>query len=148
VKPEADQDESIQRAANRDRFYVQGDKHHLFQDWGKDDETSALPSLKDAFVFAAAVGWANGRRQPLAARQHVGFWRSFGPQEDVPLLEAIAIAETGDPLVLANRGALLTIVEEYANGGIDVVNAYKRDDRDATVLALSSLIAEIRAQQD
>ena len=92
---------------DRDRYYVQGDKHHVFQAWGKDDETSAFPTLKDAFVFAAAVGWAHRRRVAFRGhRQHVGFWRSFSPQEDVPLLQAIAIAETGDPAAAADTGRI------------------------------------------
>ena len=68
---------AVRSAADQDRFYVQLDKHPIFQAWGKDDETSALPTLKDAFIFAACVGWARERRVPLAKRQHVGFWRSF-----------------------------------------------------------------------
>ena len=42
----------------------------------------------------------------------------FTPQEDVPVLQALAIAETGDVEVLRDRDNLLTIVEEYADGGI------------------------------
>ncbi len=106
----------IRSAADQDRFYVQLDKHPIFQAWGKDDETSALPTLKDAFVFAACVGWARERRIPLAKRQHVGFWRSFDTR-DATLLHAIAIAETGDPAVLGDQGEVIRIAEEYANGG-------------------------------
>ena len=40
-------------------FYVQLNKHPVYQRWGKDDTTAPLPTLKDAFVFAACVGWAN-----------------------------------------------------------------------------------------
>lgn len=130
--------------ADQDRFYVQGDKHHMFQAWGKDDETAALPTLKDAFVFAAAVGYANGRRVPFAGRrQHVGFWRAFTSQEDVPLFQALAIAETGDPAVVADTGRILSIVEQYANGGIDIMDTYRRGSRDATVVALAALVSEV-----
>ena len=128
---------------DRDRFYVQGDKHHIFQAWGKDDETAALPTLKDAFVFAAAVGFANGRRVPFAGRrQHVGFWRAFTAQEDVPLFQALAIAETGDPSIVADTSRILAIVEQYANGGIDIMDTYRRGDRDSTVVALAALVSE------
>jgi dnd system-associated protein 4 len=128
-----------------DRFYVQLDKHHLFQAWGKDDERSAFPTLKDVFVFAAAVGWAQRRRIPLKGRQHVGFWRAFTPQEDVPLLQAIAIAETGDPAGAADHAMVLEIAEQYANGGIDVINDYERSDLSATVVALASLVSDAAA---
>jgi dnd system-associated protein 4 len=137
--------EETHRVEQGGRIYVQRDKHQLFQALGKDDETSPFPTLKDAFLFAAAVGWANGRRvAPRGPRQHVGFWHTFTAQQDVPLIQAICIAETGDPAVVANRGEMLKIVEEYANGGIDMVVDYERHDRDATVLALASLINESR----
>jgi dnd system-associated protein 4 len=129
---------------NRDRFYVQADKHALFQAWGKDDATSAFPSLTDGFIFAAAVGWANRRRVPLrGGRQHVGFWRQFSPQEHIPLIQALAIAETADAAVLSDYDRMLTILEEYANGGIDIVNGYDRYDQEATVVALASLVIDI-----
>jgi dnd system-associated protein 4 len=124
-----------------DRFYVQLDKHPTFQAWGKDDanSTSALPTLKDAFVFAACLGWARERRAPLAKRQHVGFWRSFDSR-DATLLQAIAIAETGDPAVVANQGEVIRIAEEYANGGIDLLIPYDRSDQERTLVALAGLI--------
>jgi dnd system-associated protein 4 len=128
------------RPANDDRFYVAAAKHGLFQEWGKDDVSSPLMSLKDAFVFSASVGWSIGRRVPLGKRQHVGFWRSFDQRFDVPILQAIAIAETSDPGCVANQGLVLTIAEEYANGGIDEVISHGRGDRERTLAALASFI--------
>ena len=127
-------------AADQDRFYVQLDKHPLFQKWGKDDDTSPLPTLKDAFIFAASVGWARERRVPLAKRQHVGFWRSFDSR-DVAMLQAIAIAESGDPAIVGDQGEVIKIAEEYANGGIDFLLTYDRADRDRTLAALAGLIS-------
>ena len=128
--------------ADQDRFYVQLDKHPLFQRWGKDDETSPLPTLKDAFIFAACVGWGRERRVPLVKRQHVGFWRTFDSR-DSTLLYAIAIAETGDPGVVGDQGEVIRIAEEYANGGIDFLLTYERDHRDRTLVALAGLISEM-----
>jgi dnd system-associated protein 4 len=130
----------VRSAADQDRFYVQLDKHSLFQKWGKDDDTSPLPTLKDAFIFAASVGWARERRLPLVKRQHVGFWRSFDSR-DVAMLHAIAIAETGDPAVVGDQGEVIKIAEEYANGGIDFLLTYDRADRDRTLAALAGLIS-------
>ena len=114
-------------AANRLPLLCPARKHPLFQAWGKDDATSPLPTLKDAFVFAACVGWGRERRVPLAKRQHVGFWRTFDSR-DSALLYAIAIAETGDPAVLGDQGEVIWIAEEYANGGIDFLLSYDRAD--------------------
>ena len=129
--------------ADRDRYYVQKDKHHVFQKWGKDEVTSAFPSLKDAFVFAVSVGWANRRRVKFeGGRQHVGFWKAFDSQNDIPLIQAIGIAETGDPSIVADTGRLLGIAEEYANGGIDILETYQRADRDGTIHSIAALIVE------
>lgn len=135
-------DQMGRSTSDQDRFYVQLDKHPHFQSWGKDDQTSALPTLKDAFIFAACVGWARDRRTPLAKRQHVGFWRSFDSR-DATLLQAIAIAETGDPAVIADQGKVISIAEEYANGGIDLLLSYDRADRDRTLVALAGLISAV-----
>lgn len=129
----------MRATSDTDRFYVQLDKHGLFQAWGKDDATAPLPTLKDAFVFAASVGWSQQRRQPLIKRQHVGFWRSFDSR-DVALLQAIAIAEVGDPSIVARQGEVIAIAEEYANGGIDLLLGYDRSDRERTLVALAALV--------
>jgi dnd system-associated protein 4 len=137
-----------ERSREEDRFYVAHAKHGTFQEWGK-DESSPLMSLKDAFIFAAAVGWAIGRRVPLGKRQHVGFWRSFDQRSDVPVLQAIAIAETGDPACIADQGLVITIAEEYANGGIDEIVSYDRGDRERTLVALASMLTgEPQRQQE
>lgn len=133
---------SARSVADQDRFYVQLDKHPLFQHWGKDDDTSPLPTLKDAFVFAACVGWTRDRRVPLAKRQHVGFWRSFDSR-DTAMLQAMAIAETGDPAIVGDQGEVIKIAEEYANGGIDFLLTYDRADRDRTLVALAGLISGV-----
>lgn len=140
-------DSTGRSTSDQDRFYVQLDKHPHFQAWGKDDQTSALPTLKDAFIFAACVGWARDRRTVLAKRQHVGFWRSFDTR-DATLLQAIAIAETGDPAVIADQGKVISIAEEYANGGIDLLHSYDRADRDRTLVALAGLISAVERSPD
>ena len=134
-------------AVDRDRFYVQLDKRPYFQAWGKDDQTSPLPTLKDVFVFAACLGWSRERRIRLVGRQHVGFWRSFDSR-DVALLQAIAIAETGDPTVLGDQSLVIQIAEEYANGGIDQLLAYDRSDKERTLVALASAISSGRPSAD
>jgi hypothetical protein len=58
---------------------------------------------------------------PLARRQQIFAWTIFSPQDDIPLLRALAIAATGDVKVLLDQGELLTIAEEYANAGISLI---------------------------
>lgn len=73
-------------------------------------------------MLAACVGYARGRRVPLSGQKVMIFhWPVFSSQEDVPVLQAVAIAETGNTAILVDQDQLLTIVEEYANGGIEEI---------------------------
>jgi dnd system-associated protein 4 len=129
--------------SQRDRFYVQKDKHPTFQRLSRKDE-GPFDHLKDAFVFAAAMGFRFERRVPIeGGSQHVGFWHYLSEAREVPLIQAIAIASTGDLAVLEDRGDVIAIAEEYANGGIDLVTDLERLDRDATLVSLATEVLEL-----
>lgn len=129
--------------SDRDRFYVQQDKHRVFQRLS-DRETGPFAYLKDVFVFSAALGFRYERRIPFEGkRQHVGFWDVFSESRDVPTLQAIAIATTGDLSILGDRAEVLAIAEEFANGGIDLVVDLERHDRDATLVSLATEILHV-----
>src|SRR3712207_4880825 len=119
-------------APDRDRFYVRKDKWADFQALGRGGD-SPFTTMKDVFIVAAALGYRSGRGQPLGtSRQNIGLWQFFSAQEDVPLLQAIAVASTGDVAVLADQGEILKIAEEYANVGIDLLMQDVRSEVGAT----------------
>ena len=121
-----------------DRFYVQRDKHALFQRLSDKDE-GPFEHLYHVFVFAAAYGFRYRRRVAIDGdRQHVSFWHYLSEARDVPLLQAIAVAETGSLEVLADNRTVIKIAEEYANGGIDLVDDLRRIDRDATLVSMAT----------
>jgi dnd system-associated protein 4 len=133
---------------NRDRFYVQKDKHPVFQRLSQGDD-APFKTMKDVWVLAASMGFRAQVRQPMrGGTQHVGFWHYLSLQEDVPLLHAIAIAETGDVQVLGNRDEVIRIAEEYANGGIDLLLESERPDPDASVRALAASFIEAAPEED
>ena len=125
---------------DRDRFYVQSDKHHLFQQLTQGDD-APFPQITNVFVVAAALGYRAGTKIPLKGTQHVGFWRSFSLQEEVPLLQAISVADTGDVSVLAEQGEVISIAEQYANVGIDLLVDMVRADRDRTLRSVAAAAA-------
>ena len=132
--------ETRTEATDRDRFYVQKDKHHLFQQLSQGDD-APFKTMKDVWVLAAAMGVHIGRRAPLkGGTQHVGFWHYLTTQEDIPVLQAIAVAEEGDVTVLGDRSKVIKIAEQYANGGIDLLVDATRADRDSTLISLASLV--------
>jgi dnd system-associated protein 4 len=121
-----------------DRFYVQKSKHRLFQELSAKD-TGPLEHMKDVFLLAAAVGYRKQLRRPIEdERQHVGFWHYFSEARDIPLLQCIAVAETQDVAVMGDRNTIVTIAEEYANGGIDLLAEMLQVDRDATLVAMAT----------
>jgi dnd system-associated protein 4 len=143
--------ESTSHVSERDRFYVQKDKHPVFQRLSQGDD-APFKTMKDAWVLAAALGAHLGRRAPLhGGTQHVGFWHYLSAQEDIPLLQSIAVAEGGDVAVLGDRSRVIKVAEEYANGGIDFLVDELRADRDGTLVSLASLVvkeAEVEKERD
>lgn len=109
-----------QNSTQRDRVYINESYHEIYKDLTTEKEGSLQPfkTMKDLFLFATLVGYQRGERIVLEKEIGIFTWAQFSAQEDVPILRALAIAETGDVDVLANQNELLTIAEEYANGGI------------------------------
>ena len=108
------------RVTRRDSIHIDPKHHELYSQLTNGDE-APFKTMKDLFMLAASVGYAQGRRVPLSGQREIFRWPTFTSQEDVPVLRAIAIAETGDTVVLVDQNELLTIVEEYANSGIDEI---------------------------
>ena len=105
---------------HRDRIHIDESHHGLYKELTTEKGGLLEPfkTMKDLFLFATLVGYRCGERIPLGKGVGIFAWAQFSAQEDVPTLRALAIAETGDVTVLANQDELLTIAEEYANGGI------------------------------
>ena len=108
------------RVTRRESVHIDPKHHELYSQLTTGDEVP-FRTMKDLFMLAASVGYARGRRAPLTGLREIFRWPTFTSQEDLPVLGAIAIAETEDTVVLVDQNQLLTIVEEYANSGIDEV---------------------------
>lgn len=127
----------------RDRFYVQRDRHQVFQRLCDKDD-GPFEHLKDVFVFAATLGYHYERRKPIEGeRQHVGFWHYLVESRDVPLLQSLAVAETEGLEVLGDQGEIILIAEEYANGGIDLLDQMRSIDRDASLVNIATEVLQL-----
>lgn len=111
-----------QESTRRDRIYIDESHHEIYEDLTrkreKEDSPPPFKTMKDLFLLAALIGYGREKRLLLEKRQGIFTWAQLSAQEDVPVLRALAIAETGDVDVLTNQDELLTIAEEYANSGI------------------------------
>ncbi|GAB4267418.1 MAG: hypothetical protein Kow0080_09530 [Candidatus Promineifilaceae bacterium] len=104
-------------------------------------EEAPFETFKDIFMLAACLGFRNGRRsRPTKPDSEIR--ASVFTEDDMAILKAIAIAETGDIEVLAREGEVLAIAEEYANIGIYDVKAYLIDAGGRPLWNLVNLLNE------
>ena len=108
------------KVKRRDSVHIDPKHHDLYANLATGDD-APFKTMKDLFMLSASVGYSRGRRAPLSGQREIFRWPVFSSQEDIPVLRALAIAETGDTAVLVDQNELLTIVEEYANSGIDEI---------------------------
>jgi dnd system-associated protein 4 len=108
-------------ASSRDTIAIDEAVHEIYKQLteGSDPVNVPFRTMKDVFMWAACLGYKISERRPLVGKRMVVFrWAQFTPQTDVPLLKALAVADTGDVSVLVSQDEILTIAEEYANAGI------------------------------
>jgi dnd system-associated protein 4 len=105
-------------------------------------EEGIFPSFRECLVFAAALGYKHGLRKPFEQTDEPIPWNVFEQYE--PLLHLLAIASTDDGGVIAQErfGEQLTILEEFANGGLSVMQSAIERDGGSHIDALARLVKE------
>lgn len=103
-----------------DRFYV--DKRDLsdFNRLKEKDTPFAGSQNKDVFLAAMVVGYHEGARVPLKTKEGY-FMKSYLKDEELALINAIAVAEEKSLNVLLDPQKVFSIAEEYAAGGIQLL---------------------------
>lgn len=127
-------DRNQQSRRPRDRIRIDKIHHPTYMVLTKprEDENhqdlSPFESMKNVFMLATFIGYKEKKRVPLGKDKEMIFaWARFSPEEDVPLLRALALTETEDVEVLTDQDQILTIAEEYANGGITEIQKQVED---------------------
>ncbi len=108
-------------ADERDTVTIDEMAHEIYKQLTEGNNVLSMPfrTMKDVFMWACCLGAQQGKKQPLTSKKITVFrWAQFDAQTDVPLLKAIAIADSGDVSILLTRNDILTLAEEYANAGI------------------------------
>ena len=106
---------------HRDTVNIDESVHDIYKQLteGIDPVDVPFQTMKDVFMSAACLGYQRGERKPIRGNRRTIFrWAQFLPQMDIPLIKAMAIADSGDVEVLIRQEDVLTVVEEYANAGI------------------------------
>lgn len=109
-----------------DRVNVEAAVHQLFKDLiersSENPEAAPFPFMKNVFMWAVALGVKNSSRLPLSGpKTQIFHWDQFSQELDVPVLKALAVAETEEVEILLREDQMLRIAEEYANVGIRVM---------------------------
>jgi len=108
----------------RDLDLEAGEKH---QKVVKLTESSISPfykkTMKQVFMYALGIGFRNQKRTPLKKRTGVIPLATFS-SADLSIIKAVAIADKKslDVLFGDNLQEMFKIAEEYANGGIDLLD--------------------------
>ncbi len=123
----------------RDRVSIDSAAHEIYRTLTIGEETP-FKTMKDLFMLAACLGSHLNKRVPIARRQQIFAWSIFSPQDDIPVLRALAIAATGDVKVLLDQGEILRIAEEYANGGISIIEQKLMQQPGDRLLKLAEMV--------
>jgi len=97
-------------------------------------------------VFAAAVGWYEKNSVPLGVKDEPIRWETATNRRGTEaLVDMIAVAETGDPEILAadRFDERLGIFEGYANGGLEILRGLLASEPRPAVDVILELIQKI-----
>ena len=75
----------------------------------------------DIFLVAMAIGAVRGKRKPLKSRVNLIPYRKFVNGYGEALITALVIAEEGSLAILSDYEKMFRIIEEYANGGLEIL---------------------------
>lgn len=98
-------------------------------------DAAVFPHIKDVQVYAALLGFANGRREPVDRKDAENIeWHTFDNDGLTHYIYLIALAETKDMNILRYdeqaselNGAsddMVKIFEEYAEGGFGILESW------------------------
>ncbi len=85
-------------------------------------EEGPFTTFREVLVFAAALGVASQRRVPFDQSSEPIPWEVFG-NTAAPIMDMIAAVTSDEMDILADDriDERLTIFEEYANGGLEII---------------------------
>jgi hypothetical protein len=128
----------------REHFQVEGDHHPLYKQWADPPNKAealfgGMPSM---FMFCAALGHSLGMRREMKNPKIPVFRWTALAADDTPLLEAIAVKETGSLEVLDHLDQVMEIAQECATAGVDLLRTELTGSRERNLRALATLTLE------
>ena len=89
------------------------------------EKNRIFATYKDAMVFAACLGFQQGRRVSFEKTAEPISREIFRGKFDEAVFQCIGLVETNDPTIMGISGEeeRTRLFEEYACGGLDILNA-------------------------
>jgi len=112
-------------------------------------DNAPFATMASALLFAAAVGRANQCRVPFDKGQEL-LWEPFANAGAGPFLDMLAAAVSDDKDILAGDrdDERVQIFEEYANGGLEIIQDRLTARGGTPLEALLSLTLEFEEEHD
>jgi dnd system-associated protein 4 len=105
-------------------------------------DTGAFETLKDVLIYSACFGLQKKVREEFKESAEPINLQIFSGDFDKMVINTVAIRDTGDPTIMANERSddRILIFEEYACGGLSVINNHLQGSTGDMVETLTELI--------
>lgn|SRR5690348_8218276 len=122
-----------------DGVFVSKKNHELYRRFTNADE-AIFQTMKDMFMAAAVAAFEKGVQhdEPRSESVMVFRWAQFNDQNDVPLIQAITLATTGDVNDLIDQRKMLDCVQQFADAGVALIADKWQGTRDRTLQRLAT----------
>jgi len=131
----------------KDRLYVERRGIDLFRELTNQTNNTSQTSqpftnLKDAFLWAVALGVNAGSRKPLeGAKEGLVMW-DYLTDDDKKSLTLLAIADTNTLEIIGDLEIIQDIAEEYANEGLRIIKNRVKDGPGDPLWKLVNIVRE------
>lgn len=129
------------------RIKIADNKHSKFRELIDHDYYGIFDQIKDIFMISAGIGYSKKKSEPIKkAKSERSIRYSVFGDTDKASIDAVALSETDDLHILLNKKEQLdkkfTIVEEFANSGIDELKERLMDSKGNPIDNLAEFILE------
>ena len=128
--------------ATKRAFLAFGEKH--VDTYKKLGETLGKITNRDQFLLAMSWGFRTGTKSEDFKRSNNGPRVEYLKDEDLALMAAIHFAESGNPDDLVDIGTQFSIAEQYAEGGILLLEKMMEEPGDFS----RALAGEVKSELD